>query len=121
VATSWDQALANRVPLDLGAVADSTLDAKLAMAEVVLHSADRAYRRRQGLPEDQGLPGEETEDSGNRQRGPAEPPRSSPEPVSPATGPDSPDAELDTPYVRIIPTRTEPGSTDTEPDMPGYS
>src|SRR6266566_4017875 len=33
VATPWDQALANRVPLDLGTVADSTLDAKLAMAD----------------------------------------------------------------------------------------
>ena len=36
VATPWDQALANRVTLDLGAVAGATLDAKLAMAEVVL-------------------------------------------------------------------------------------
>jgi len=36
VATPWDQALANRVTLDLGAVAGTTLDAKLAMAEVVL-------------------------------------------------------------------------------------
>jgi MinD-like ATPase involved in chromosome partitioning or flagellar assembly len=45
----WDQALANRVPLDLGAVAGATLDAKLAMAEVVLRGADRANRRRQGL------------------------------------------------------------------------
>jgi MinD-like ATPase involved in chromosome partitioning or flagellar assembly len=113
VATSWDQSLANRVPLDLGAVADSTLDAKLTMAEVVLRSADRAYRRRQGLPE------EETEDSGNGQPSPAEPPRSSPEPVPPAAGPDSPDAELDAPYVRIIPARTEPGSTDTEPGTSG--
>ena len=42
VATPWDQSLANRVPLDLGAVAGTTLDAKLAMAEVVLHGADRA-------------------------------------------------------------------------------
>ena len=51
VATPWDQSLANRVPLDLGAVAGPTLDAKLAMAEVVLHGADRAYRRRHGVPE----------------------------------------------------------------------
>ena len=36
VAKAWDQSLANRVPLDLGAVAGSTLDAKLAMAERVL-------------------------------------------------------------------------------------
>ncbi len=49
VATPWDQALANRVTLDLSAVADATLDAKLAMAEVVLRGADRANRRRLGL------------------------------------------------------------------------
>src|SRR5215472_7490666 len=52
VATPWDQALANRVALDLGAVTDSTLDAKLAMAEVVLRGVDRANRRRLGLPEE---------------------------------------------------------------------
>jgi MinD-like ATPase involved in chromosome partitioning or flagellar assembly len=52
VATPWDQALANRVALDLGAVAESTLDAKLAMAEVVLRGVDRANRRRLGLPEE---------------------------------------------------------------------
>ena len=110
VATPWDQSLANRVPLDLGAVGGSTLDAKLAMAEVVLHSADRAYRRRQGLPE------EETEhsgngDSGNGQWGPA--------------GPDSPDAEPDGPDVRIIPAQPSahiptavPDSPDAEPDTP---
>ena len=50
VATPWDQALANRVTLDLGAVAGATLDAKLAMAEVVLRGVDRANRRRLGLP-----------------------------------------------------------------------
>lgn len=49
VTTPWDQSLANRVPLDLGAVEGSTLDAKLAMAEVVLHGVDRAYRRRRDL------------------------------------------------------------------------
>jgi len=54
VATPWDQALANRVALDLGAVAESTLDAKLAMAEVVLRGVDRANRRRLGLPEEGG-------------------------------------------------------------------
>jgi hypothetical protein len=52
VATPWDQALANRVTLDLGAVAGATLDAKLAMAEVVLRGVDRANRRRLGLPEE---------------------------------------------------------------------
>jgi MinD-like ATPase involved in chromosome partitioning or flagellar assembly len=52
VATPWDQALANRVALDLGAVTEATLDAKLAMAEVVLCGVDRANRRRQGLPEE---------------------------------------------------------------------
>jgi MinD-like ATPase involved in chromosome partitioning or flagellar assembly len=140
VATPWDQSLANRVPLDLGAVAGPTLDAKLAMAEVVLRSADRAYRRRQGLP------GGETEYCGDGQRGPAEPAWSS-EPPPPVTGPDSPDAELDAPYVRIIPAepaarspaaapdgpdaeldtpdvriipaRTKPDGTDTEPGTPG--
>jgi MinD-like ATPase involved in chromosome partitioning or flagellar assembly len=146
VATPWDQSLANRVPLDLGAVAGPTLDAKLAMAEVVLHGADRAYRRRQGLPE------EEAEHSGAGEWGPAEPVRWSSEPRpaavgpdnpdaepdtpdvriipaqpaarSPAPGPvtavaapDSPDAELDTPDVRIIPARTESDSTDTDPTV----
>jgi MinD-like ATPase involved in chromosome partitioning or flagellar assembly len=51
IATPWDRALANRVPLDLGAVAGTTLDAKLAMAEQVLDGVDRADRRRHGLPE----------------------------------------------------------------------
>ena len=111
VATPWDQSLANRVPLDLGAVAGPTLDAKLAMAEVVLRSTDWANRRRQGRP------GEETENSGNGQRGPAEPPSWLSEP--PDAGPDSPDAEPDTPDVRIIPARTESDSTDTEPGTPG--
>ena len=126
VATPWDQSLANRVPLDLGAVAGPTLDAKLAMAEVVLHGADRAYRRRQGLPE------EETEYSGNGERGPAEPPRWLSEPLPPAARPDSPDAEPDTPSVRILPAQpaahspaagpvTAAAATDTpdaEPDAP---
>jgi hypothetical protein len=66
IATPWDQALANRVPLDLGAVAGTTLDAKLVMAEQVLRGVDRADRRRRGLPEpepeDQGLPAPEPED-----------------------------------------------------------
>jgi MinD-like ATPase involved in chromosome partitioning or flagellar assembly len=89
VATPWDQALANRVALDLGAVAGVTLDAKLAMAEVVLRGVDRANRRRLGLPE------AETEATGSGQWGPAEPetaatgspaepPRWPSQPVSPA-------------------------------------
>jgi len=132
VATPWDQSLANRVPLDLGAVGGSTLDAKLAMAEVVLHSADRAYRRRQGLPE------EETEysgngDSGDGQWGPAGPDSPDAEPDGPdvriipaqpsahipTAVPDSPDAEPDGPDVRIIPARTGSDSTDTEPGTYG--
>jgi hypothetical protein len=118
--------------LDLGAVAGSTLEAKLAMAEVVLHSADRAYRRRHGLPE------EETEYSGNGysgdgQWGPAGPDSrdaeldapdvriipAQPAAHSPAAGPDSPDAEPDTPDVRIIPARAGSYSTDTEPGTHG--
>jgi hypothetical protein len=119
VATPWDQALANRVPLDLGAVAGPTLDAKLAMAEVVLDGADRAYRARRGLPE------EEAEYSGTGDRGPAEPQRWLSEPRPSAAAPDSPDAEPDTPDVRIIGARIESDSPadvldspDTEPDIP---
>jgi len=125
VATPWDQSLANRVPLDLGAVAGSTLDAKLAMADVVLHGADRAYRRRQGLPE------EETEDWGEGQQGPDESPRWLSEPLPPAAGLDSPDSEPDTPGVRIIavPAADSPAAgpvtaaaashtPDAEPDIP---
>jgi len=110
VATPWDQALANRVPLDLGAVASATLDAKLAMAEVVLRSADRANRRRQGLPE------WETEASGNGHWDSAEPQRWLSEPLPPDAGPDSPDAEPDTSDVGIISARTESDSTGTAPD-----
>ena len=112
VATPWDQSLANRVPLNLGAVAGPTLDAKLAMAEVVLQSVDQAWRRRQGLPE------EETEYSGNGERDPAEPPRWLPEPLPPAAAPDSPNAEPDTPDVRIIPTQLAAHSPATVPDSP---
>jgi MinD-like ATPase involved in chromosome partitioning or flagellar assembly len=78
VATPWDQALANRVALDLGAVAQVTLDAKLAMADVVLRGVDRANRRRLGLPE------AETEAAGNSHWGQAEPPRWPAQPVPPA-------------------------------------
>jgi len=38
-------------------VAESTLDAKLAMAEVVLRGVDRANRRRLGDPEDEARAG----------------------------------------------------------------
>ena len=113
VATPWDQSLANRVPLDLGAVASATLDAKLAMAEVVLCSADRANRRRQGLPEG------ETENSGNGQWASAEPQRVLSEPLPPDAGPDSPDAEPDAPDVPIIPARTGSDSVGTAPDISG--
>ena len=113
VATPWDQALANRVPLDLGAVASSTLDAKLAMAEVVLRSADRANRERQGLPEG------ETENSGNGQWGSAEPLRVLSEPLPPDAGSDSPDAEPDTPDVRTIRVLTVSDSTGAAPDTSG--
>ena len=126
VATPWDQSLANRVPLDLGAAAGSTLDAKLAMAEVVLHGADRADRRRQGLPED------ETEDCGDGQHGPAESPRWLSEPLPPAAGLDSAHSEPDTPGVRIlaVPPAADspaagpvtatgaPDTPDAEPDAP---
>ena len=77
VATPWDQALANRVPLDLGAVAPETLDAKLAMAEVVLRGVDRVNRRRLGLPDD----GDEV--AGFDHEPHAEPPRWYSQPASP--------------------------------------
>jgi MinD-like ATPase involved in chromosome partitioning or flagellar assembly len=106
VATPWDQALANRVPLNLGAVAASTLDAKLAMAEVVLRGADRANRRRQGLPE------EDKANIGNGQRGQADPPRWPSGPLPPALAPDGPD-------VRIIPAQPRPDRTDPDPATAG--
>ncbi len=77
VDTPWDQALANRVPLDLGAVAPATLDAKLAMAEVVLRGVDEANRRRQGFPA-------EIADGGNGQWEPAVLPRWPAQPIPPA-------------------------------------
>ena len=94
VASPWDQALANRVTLDLGAVAGATLDAKLAMAEVVLRGVDRANRRRLGLPD------EETQSAGNGQGGLAEPPRWFSEPDRPAATPGSQQAGLDAEPVR---------------------
>jgi len=86
VATPWDQSLANRVPLDLGSVSAETLDAKLAMAEVVLRGVDRANRRRQGLPE------EDTEATGNGQWDQGEPPRWYSEPVPPPEVLEQPEA-----------------------------
>jgi MinD-like ATPase involved in chromosome partitioning or flagellar assembly len=83
VASPWDQALANRVPLDLGAVDGATLDAKLAMAEVVLRGVDRANRKRLGLPE-------EPEHTGDGQRHLDEPPRWHSQPLPPSTGQDTP-------------------------------
>ena len=83
VASPWDQALANRVTLDLGAVAGATLDAKLAMAEVVLRGVNRANRRRLGLPD------EEAQSTGNGQGVLAEPPRWFSEPERPAATPES--------------------------------
>src|SRR5499427_7447456 len=105
VATPWDHALANRVPLDLGAVAEATLDAKLAMAEVVLRGADRAHRRSRGLPEVQ------TADTGNGQHAPAEPQRPLSEPLSPEVWPEDSD-------VRIIPAQPGPDGTGAERGTP---
>src|SRR5436190_15268143 len=102
IATPWDRALANRVPLDLGAVAGATLDAKLAMAEQVLRGVDRADRRRHGLPEP------EAEESGSGQWDPAGPPQPSPPPPDPAAGPDSGAAEPDTADIPVIAAPPEP-------------
>jgi hypothetical protein len=94
VASPWDQALANRVTLDLGAVAETTLNAKLAMAEVVLRGVDRANRRRLGLPE------EEADSTGYREGILAEPPRWYSEPERPAASPESLPADPDAEPVR---------------------
>jgi hypothetical protein len=94
VASPWDQALANRVTLDLGAVAGTTLDAKLAMAEVVLRGVDRANRRRLGLPE------EEAGSTGYGEGIGAEPPRWFSEPERPAAVPESLPADPDAEPVR---------------------
>jgi MinD-like ATPase involved in chromosome partitioning or flagellar assembly len=140
VATPWDQALANRVPVDLDAVAPATLDAKLAMAEVVLRGADRANRRRQGLPEVSAA------SHANGQGGPPEPPRWRSEPLPPAADPDGPDVRVLLPQppaasppdgfgapgpvpggadawpedsdVRILPPRPKPGQPDPGPGTP---
>jgi MinD-like ATPase involved in chromosome partitioning or flagellar assembly len=113
IATPWDQALANRVPLDLGAVAEATLDAKLAMAELVLHGVDLANRRRHGLP---GRRTETTGDAGSR---PAEPPRRPSPPLPHAAEADRPGAGPDTPGVRIIPAQPAAHRPNDEPDTPG--
>jgi hypothetical protein len=126
VATPWDQALANRVPLDLGAVAEATLDAKLAMAEVVLRGVDRANRRRLGLPE-------ETGHAGRGQHGLAGPPGRHPQPdlagpPRPHPQPDlaepprwhsqplSPRTEADTPAAPEIPAQRAPAAPAADPD-----
>jgi MinD-like ATPase involved in chromosome partitioning or flagellar assembly len=95
VAAPWDQALANRVPLDLGAVAEATLDAKLAMAEVVLRGVDRVNRRRHGLPEETGKA-----DYG--QWGAAEPPRWLSEPMPPAAANGAQETAADAEPVRPV-------------------
>src|SRR5215831_8798859 len=105
VATPWDHALANRVPLDLGAVAEATLDAKLAMAAVVLRGADQADRRGHGLPQAQPV------DVGNGQQGPAGPPRPLSEPLPPEVWPEDSD-------VRLIPPQPSPDGTGQERDVP---
>jgi hypothetical protein len=69
--------------LDLGAVNGATLDAKLAMAEVVLRGVDRANRRRLGLPE-------ETAHTRDGQRNPDEPPRWHSQPLPPSSRQDTP-------------------------------
>jgi MinD-like ATPase involved in chromosome partitioning or flagellar assembly len=133
IATPWDRALANRVPLDLGAVAGVTLDAKLAMAEQVLRGVDRADRRRHGLPEGEpevsplpegepevsGLPERETGDAGgNRWSGAWPPSRPSP-PLAPAGGPDGETAEPDTADIPvIIAAGQEPDGAGDSPDGP---
>ena len=142
IATPWDRALANRVPLDLGAVAGATLDAKLAMAEQVLRGVDRADRRRHGLPgretEDPGLPGRETQDSGLPERErevsglpgrEAEDPGSNPwsgawpphrpsPPPAPAGGQANEAAEPDTADIPVIVARPEPDGAEDWPDPP---
>ncbi len=132
IATPWDRALANRVPLDLGAVAGATLDAKLAMAEQVLRGVDRADRRRHGLPEreteDSGLPGRETEDSGlfGRETGDpgsnpwsgAWPPHRPSPPPAPAGGQANEAAEPDTADIPVIVARPEPDGAEDSPDPP---
>jgi len=102
IATPWDRALANRVPLDLGAVAGTTLDAKLAMAEQVLGGVDRADRRRHGLPEREpevsDPPEREPEAAGLPER--ESPASGPPEPEPPASGPPEPEPQVAGPPQR---------------------
>jgi hypothetical protein len=142
IATPWDQALANRVPLDLGAVAGATLDAKLVMAEQVLRGVDRADRRRRGLPEpetedsgppepetedpdlpereteDQDLPQRETEDPGGNPWSGAWPPHRPSPPPAPAGGPDDEAAEADTADVPVVTAGPQPHGVEDPPDGP---
>jgi MinD-like ATPase involved in chromosome partitioning or flagellar assembly len=136
IATPWDRALANRVPLDLGAVAGLTLDAKLAMAEQVLRGVDRADRRRHGLPEweaedpgreaedpgreaeDPGLPGREAEDPGSNPWSGAWPPHRPSPPLAPAGERDNEAAEPDTADIPVIVAEPEPDGVEDWPDPP---
>ena len=112
IATPWDRSLANRVPLDLGAVAGATLDAKLAMAELVLRGVDRADRRRRGLPEP------ETEAPGSNPWSEAWPPHRPLPPLAPAGGPDNGAAQPDSAHVPVIAARPEPDGAGYPPDGP---
>ena len=122
IATPWDRALANRVPLDLGAVAGATLDAKLAMAEQVLRGVDRADRRRHGLPEreteDSGLAGRETEDPGSNPWSGAWPQHRPSPPPAPAGVPGNEAAEPDTADIPVIVARPELDGAEDWPDGP---
>jgi MinD-like ATPase involved in chromosome partitioning or flagellar assembly len=122
IATPWDRALANRVPLDLGAVAGATLDAKLAMAEQVLRGVDRADRRRHGLPEREpevsGLPEREPEGPGSNPWSGAWPPHQPSPPLAPAEGPDNGTVEPDTADIPVITARPEPDGVAASPDGP---
>ena len=137
IATPWDRALANRVPLDLGAVAGATLDAKLAMAEQVLRGVDRADRRRHGLPEREtegsalpgretegsALPGQQTEDPGSNPWSGAWPPS---RPSSPPASDGGQDNEATDPYIAepdtadipVIVARPGPDGAEDWPDPP---
>ena len=108
IATPWDQALANRVPLDLGAVAGPTLDAKLAMAALVLRGVDRANRRRLGLPDTDA-------DAGDSQWRLAEPSRWHSQPLPPAAAQENPPAGAGIPVMGTGATAVEPGPTAAEP------
>ena len=129
IATPWDRALANRVPLDLGAVGGATLDAKLAMAEQVLRGVDQADRRRQGLPERGtevlGLAERNTENPGSNPWSGAWPPHPPSSPLAPDGEPDNGTAEPDTADIPVIAewpgldgVEDSPDGPDGEPDPP---